>query len=128
MIQSTRPSSISSLYVCKWRLFEEWFTRAQKIPFQCSVGAIVPFLQGLTDSKILPLKVALWLNLALAKCVSDIQALSLFLCISLLKPKLAFVPNVVGPCLSVDLAALQPLPNCLAAELGLHMLCPICAL
>lgn len=51
MIQSARASYIRSFYVCQCRVFEEWYARAQKIPFQCSVCAILSFQQDLTDNK-----------------------------------------------------------------------------
>lgn len=47
MIQSARASYIRSFYVCQCRVFEEWYARAQKIPFQCSVCAILSFQQPL---------------------------------------------------------------------------------
>lgn len=74
---------------------------------------------------MLSLKVALLLTLAMAKRVSDIHALSVHpVCMCFtpgklrlsLKPKLAYVPKVVGPCLPVDLAALQLLLLCSRAR------------
>lgn len=48
-IQSARASSTTSLYECKWGLFERWCTVKREIPFQCSVTAVLSFLQDLID-------------------------------------------------------------------------------
>nr|XP_054591823.1 uncharacterized protein LOC129156244 [Nothobranchius furzeri] len=41
--------SIRSLYSCKWRVFEGWCEEKLVIPFQCSVGDVLCFLQSLMD-------------------------------------------------------------------------------
>ena len=50
-IQSARASSTRSLYNSKKGLFEEWCLREGHIPFLCSVGVILSFLQELTDKQ-----------------------------------------------------------------------------
>lgn len=42
---------MSSLYGCKWRVFEHWCHRNAHIPFQCPVGVILSFLQERIDKQ-----------------------------------------------------------------------------
>lgn len=50
-IQCARASSTRSLYDYKWRVFEEWCTARQTVPFQSSVVDILCFLQELVDKR-----------------------------------------------------------------------------
>ncbi|KAL0151928.1 hypothetical protein M9458_052766 [Cirrhinus mrigala] len=48
-IQNARASSTRSLYNCKWRVFEQWCDERLLISYQCSLTAILSFLQDLID-------------------------------------------------------------------------------
>ncbi|KAL0200730.1 hypothetical protein M9458_003917, partial [Cirrhinus mrigala] len=48
-IQNARASSTRSLYNCKWRVFEQWYDERLLISYQCSLTAILSFLQDLID-------------------------------------------------------------------------------
>ncbi|KAI2661921.1 hypothetical protein H4Q32_007626 [Labeo rohita] len=48
-IQNARASSTRSLYNCKWRVFEQWCDERLLISYQCSLTAVLSFLQDLID-------------------------------------------------------------------------------
>ena len=52
-IQSARAPSTRTVYarhlLCKWRVFEDWCTSTDEVPFQCSVDTVLIFLQSLLD-------------------------------------------------------------------------------
>ncbi|XP_038139793.1 uncharacterized protein LOC119782750, partial [Cyprinodon tularosa] len=48
-IQNARAPSTRNLYGSKWGLFERWCLERDYVPFQCSVPAILSFLQELID-------------------------------------------------------------------------------
>lgn len=51
-MQSAQASSTPSFYECKWRVFEEWCFCDGHIPFLCSVGGDLSFLQDvIVESK-----------------------------------------------------------------------------
>ena len=48
-IQSARAPSTRTVYEAKWRVFEDWCTSTDEVPFQCSVDTVLIFLQSLLD-------------------------------------------------------------------------------
>lgn len=50
----TQASSTRALYDCKWRVFKEWCAHRSHIPFQCSVGVILSFLQDVISTELFP--------------------------------------------------------------------------
>lgn len=48
-IQSARASSTRGLYAYKWQAFEQWCQARNVLPFQCSMGDVLTFLQELLD-------------------------------------------------------------------------------
>ena len=48
-IQSARAPSTRTVYEAKWRVFEDWCTSTDEVPFQCSVDTVLIFLQSLFD-------------------------------------------------------------------------------
>ena len=49
-IQSARAPSTRTVYEAKWRVFEDWCTSTDEVPFQCSVDTVLIFLQSLFDN------------------------------------------------------------------------------
>ncbi|XP_038163380.1 uncharacterized protein LOC119798106 [Cyprinodon tularosa] len=48
-IQDARAPATRSLYGYKWSVFEKWCSEMKDVPFQCSLGVILAFLQSLID-------------------------------------------------------------------------------